>query len=108
MSQFNDDQLKALLQKNQPKAPSAEDGEFSQILARAKTIEKSRFKLQWVGLGSAIAASFLAFWISIQQPNELQDIAMPTEQISDDFDLYNEEWPTMDVGEDFIELASNN
>lgn len=112
---MNDQNLKDILQKYQPKAPPAPFAEFNKIELRLKS-DRSQIRNQWFYVGGAMAASILAFWIFIQNPMDpsVTDSVVPIialqslgEDESDSIDLMMEEWPTMDVGEDFLELASN-
>lgn len=116
MSEFNNDNLKNFLQRHQPKAPSAPGQELNQILKKIEPTSSFRYK--WFLVPTAFAAGLMAFWISMQQSeNNLpapiltvkEQPALDSNQVAllddEDFDLFEDEKPTLEIGEDYLTLA---
>lgn len=116
MSDFKDDNLKSFLKRNQPTPPSAKAEELSLILKKLEPTPKFQFK--WFAIPTAALAGLLAFWFSMQTPEVdapsaprtiIQQQANNEQQVAmlgdDDFDLFEEEAPTLEVGEEYLTLA---
>lgn len=116
MTDFKDNQLKNFLQRHQPKAPPAPKEELVQILMQIEPPPSIRYK--WFVFPTAIAAGLLAFWISMQPVTEV--IPPPAQSITEqqsedlnqvaliddeDVDLFDDEKPTLEIGEDYLTLA---
>lgn len=116
MTDFKDNQLKNFLQRHQPKSPTAPKDELGQILKQVEPKPSIRFN--WFVIPTAIAAGLMAFWISMQpatevspppvpsiteqQPEELNQVALIDDE---DVDLFDDEKPTLEIGEDYLTLA---
>lgn len=106
MNGLNDEKLKSLLQKYQPQPPPAEPGEFNKLLSKLELV-RPKIRPLWFSVGSAIAASLLTVWIFVQYSAEAPVLTTQYEEVAEDGDLMLEEWPTLDVGEDYLQLASD-
>lgn len=128
MTDSYDNNLKNFLKRNQPTAPAPDLNEFNQILSKVQPpLAKSPFR-SWFVVPTLIAASILAIWISVETPKNTnlpapiaaavpidsrtvidQDVELEVPVNSDeddDTDLLAEELPTLEVGEDYLMLAS--
>lgn len=120
MTDFKDDELeasiKSFLKKNLPSPPSASPDEIDIILRKIEPAPK--LQLKWFAIPTVALAGLLVFWMSLQTPKMVpaplsttivqpevivdQTVGMLDE---DDFDLFDEESPTLEIGEDYLILA---
>ncbi len=116
---MNDDQMKKFLQKNQPLPAELSEQQKSALLEMTLSkLNLSKFSAFWVGLPIGILTLILTYNIMIggfpsKQPEfsyEVQEYAAnsnneQTEDMDDDIAF---EFPTLEVGEEFLTLADSN
>lgn len=112
---FDDDQIDKFLKKNQPLAPGIDERKVhATLLARLGFVSEGprRRVAPWFAFSGAMAAGLVAVFV-MSSPELLQnrDLATPVAAILDaewDDDIYEEELPAMEVGEDYLELMARN
>lgn len=117
MSNINDEELKSLLKRNQPKPPAPDSNELDRLLIRLN-IRSRKFDSYHFAIGSLVAACFLMGLFVTQKPieslkikysqlvqGEKSTIEGSSKLEDEDTDLFSEDRATLEVGEAYIELT---
>lgn len=113
---LDDDQIDSFLKKNQPVAPAIDEKKMhSSLLAKlgftqVVSTPKSRVRTTWVAFSGALAAGVVAFMVMSKPMNGVVPSAVAPVASSEEWDeeLFAEELPAMEVGEDYMELMAQN
>ncbi len=109
MNHSDDDKLKAFLQTNAAAAPERKPDELTRLMRKLDLEDQPVVyqKKVWFAFAGAVAASFAAFYISIQTP-ESPFVAAVIENEESAIGFYDEdeELPSLEVGEDYVGLAT--
>ena len=108
MNHSDDDKLKKFLNANAPVAPERQPDELSRLLRAVDLDEPVVYqKKVWFAFTGAVAASFAAFWLTVQSPNSPIQMVEQTQQVQDEMSFFDdEELPALEVGDDYLGLAS--
>lgn len=109
--QFNDDELKTFLKKNQPIAPPAPHGQLDQLLKQlglGKRRPKIAPMFAWGGLVAAsFAVVFIFFGTQQSQQHASPKIESVAYEVESEEDYYEEELPSLGVGGDYFDLVAS-
>jgi hypothetical protein len=106
---FNDDDLKAFLQKNKLVAPPAPRGQLEQLLARLGLENKNKKVAPMFAWGGLVAAGFAAVFIFFGTQKTLQQASPETVayETETEEDYFEEELPSLEVGGDYFDLVAS-
>jgi len=121
---FSDDEIKAFLKKNQPVAPPIDERETREKLLaklgftsvpRRQRLPESK---PWLAFGSAMAAGLAAIFFMSRPPvvskTEIPQATSAAEEFNGEFNadttefLYEDELPSMEVGDEYLDLMAQN
>lgn len=110
---INDDELNMFLKNNKPDHPSAQAYEFEQILRQLDIKDEKTNFFTKISLGFVTAAFVGLCIFMLQSPSSsiINTSPVPNTTINaaaaddDDIDFVDSELPTMDIGENYLNLA---
>mgnify|MGYP000887169871 CR=1 FL=1 len=116
---MNDEQMKNLLQKNQPLPAELTEQQKTALLDI--TLQRLKIKKSvttWMAIPTGILAMVLAYNVMINNvitskstltpPVEYNALNSPNDPLEDSDDEMALEFPTLEVGEEFLTLADSN
>jgi hypothetical protein len=104
MNQSDDEKLSAFIKMNAPEAPARKPDELARLMRKLDLEDEPVVfqKKTWFAFAGAIAAGVMAFIVAIQKAPQPQYVASLTAEIIE----IEEELPSLEIGEDYLSLAT--
>jgi hypothetical protein len=104
MNHSDDEKLSAYLKKNAPEAPARKPDELARLMRKLDLEDQSVIfqKKVWFAFTGAVAAGVLGFWVAVQRAPQPQYVSSITAEVIE----LEEELPSLEIGEDYLSLAS--
>jgi hypothetical protein len=110
---LEDKDIDAYLKRNQPVAPAIDEAKMqASLLAKlGLTLPPARRRpSSWMAFSGALAAGLvLMFFVARPSLQQNPSLATPIQALEVDWDdeIYEDDMPAMDVGEDYLELVAS-